>query len=59
MLHAGHLVGTMEAAEAVAPTGTAASSAPTSLVGLIPEHLSPVQWHQLMQLLEQHWVFFS
>ena len=58
-LNAGHRVGTLEAAEVVGPQRDAAGDSPLSLSELVPGHLSPVQQHQLTQLLESYRDIFS
>ena len=54
-VHAVSQVGIVDAVEVVEPNEAQASSAPMSLAGLVPDHLSLVQQHHLMQLLDQCW----
>ena len=58
-LNAGHWAGTIEAAEVMEPTETTAKEPPAPLDELVRGHLSPVQQHQLVQLLEQYQDIFS
>ena len=58
MLHTGHQVGTIEAAEVVVPEEKAEASAMTSTAGSISNHLSLLQQQQLERLLEQYWDIF-
>ena len=58
-LHAGHQMGTVEAAEVVEPDEATAESTPMSMDWLITSHLSPVQQRQLTQLLDQYRDLFS
>ena len=49
----------IEAVEVMRPTETTASAALSNLGKLVHGHLSPVQHHQLTQLLEQYQDNFS
>ena len=54
LLNARHRVGTVEVEELVEPPGDAAGARPSSLGDLVLSYLSPVQQHQLTQLLEAY-----